>query len=234
MKNLRPAKLLTHHMEDFTETLQPTKFVDSDHPEVMAYAKQVVGTEADPKQQAIKLYYAIRDGFRYDPYHIDLSEEGLKASTMLARGSGYCVEKANLLAATARALGIPSRFGFADVKNHFTSEKLTAALRSDIFAFHGFTELYLDGKWVKATPAFNKGLCEKMGVAPLEFNGEEDSIFQPFSADGSQFMEYVHDHGLFNDIPREYFIETLRKHYPHMFEEKLVIKEEDEEGTFKY
>ena len=26
---------------------------------------------------------------------------------------------------------------------------------TDLFVYHGYAELFLDGKWVKATPAFN-------------------------------------------------------------------------------
>lgn len=204
-------------MENMEQYLRPTAIVDSDNPDVIAYAHKVVGDSTDPVEQVVKLYYAVRDGFRYDPYHVDLSEKGLKASTCLARGSGYCVEKANLMGACARVVGIPSRYGFADVKNHIGSEKLEAALRSDVFAFHGYVELFVDGKWVKATPAFNKELCEMLGVAPLEFDGKEDSIFQENDGSGGMFMEYLYDHGVYDDIPRLYMMEVLHKHYPHLF-----------------
>lgn len=209
-------------MEDLEKNLCATVLVDSNNPDVIAFAHKAIGDSKDPVEQAVKLYYAVRDGFRYDPYDIDLSENGLKASTLLKTGKGYCVEKANLLAACARAAGIPSRFGFADVKNHIGSAKLQEALRSDVFAFHGYTELFLEGKWVKATPAFNKELCERLGVAPLEFNGREDSIFQENDGPEGRFMEYLYDHGTFDDIPREYFIQVLYKHYPHLFPDERM------------
>jgi transglutaminase-like putative cysteine protease len=196
--------------------LRPTTLVDSDNADVMAFAKEVVGNETDETEKAKKLYLAVRDRFPYDYYHIVLTEEAMKASSVLKKGRGYCVEKANLLGAAARAVGIPSRFGFADVINHIGAEKLRALLQTDVFAFHGYVELFLDGKWVKATPAFNKSLCEKLGVNALEFNGREDSVFQEYD-DGIHFMEYIHFHGTFDDIPLDYFIETLRRHYPHLF-----------------
>lgn len=208
--------------EQFEENLKPTQFIDSDNAEVQAFAEQAVGDATDPVEQAVRLYYAVRDGFKYDPYYVDLTEEGLKASTILKRGTGYCVEKANLMAAAARHLGIPSRFGFADVINHIGSTKLRESLKSDVFAFHGYVELYLDGKWVKATPAFNDALCTLMGVAPLEFNGREDSIFQEHETEGG-YMEYLYDHGTFNDIPREYMISVLKKHYPHLLPGDTLI-----------
>lgn len=206
-------------MENLEQYLGPTLFVDSDHPAIIAFANEAVGSSTDPVERAVKLYYAVRDRFPYNPYEVDLSEHGLKASTALLRGYGYCVEKANIVGASARVLGIPSRFGFADVKNHVGTGKLMQVLKSDVMALHGYVELYLNGKWVKATPAFNKALCEKLNVAPLEFNGFDDSIFQENDGDGGRFMEYVYDHGVFADLPRPYMIEVLRSHYPHLFPE---------------
>jgi len=170
------------------------------------------------------LYHAIRDGWRYDPYRIDLRPEAMKASALLTRDHGYCIEKANLLAAAARSLGIPARLGFANVKNHIGTEKLEKLLKTNLMVFHGFTELYLNGKWVKATPAFNKQLCKKLSVKPLDFNGRDDSIFQQYAADGSRFMEYVHNYGHFADVPRDLFIQELRKYYPHVFEKTVAGK----------
>ncbi|NIV15920.1 MAG: transglutaminase, partial [Aliifodinibius sp.] len=92
--------------------------------------------------------------------------------------------------------------------------------KTNIMVFHGYTELHLNGRWVKATPAFNKELCEKLRVAPLEFNGEEDSIFQEYNHEGGKFMEYLHDYGRFPDVPYELFVHELKKHYPHVFEKQ--------------
>jgi transglutaminase-like putative cysteine protease len=206
-------------MENLDQYLTPTTFVDSDHPAIMAFAHEAVGNSSDPVEQAVKLYYAVRDRFPYNPYEVDLSEHGLKASTALLRGYGYCVEKANIMAASARVLGIPSRFGFADVRNHVGTGKLMELLRTDVMALHGYVELYLNGQWVKATPAFNKGLCDKLNVAPLEFDGLEDSIFQENDGEGGRFMEYIFDHGTYPDLPRDYMIQVLRNHYPHLFPE---------------
>ncbi len=206
----------------FQTYLKPGKYINSDHPEVVEFTLQHKGESEDKLRQAVSLYYAVRDGFQYNPFHVDLSEEAMKASDVLRRGYGYCIEKANLLAAAARVIGVPSRIGLADVRNHVGAEKLQKILRSDVFACHGFTELYLNGKWVKATPAFNQSLCEKLGVAPLEFNGLEDSIFQEYDqheGNEKKFMEYLHDHGTFDDVPRELILSLLRKHYPHFFEE---------------
>jgi transglutaminase-like putative cysteine protease len=127
------------------------------------------------------------------------------------------VPKSVLLAALARVVGIPSRLGFADVVNHLASKRLLELMKTDVFAFHGFTELFIEGRWVKATSAFDKKLCERFRVPPLEFDGRNDALLQPFNSDGDQYMEYVRDHGTFADLPFELMMETFREVYPHWF-----------------
>lgn len=204
-------------MESLEKYLKAGKFMDSDHPAVIAYARKMTASIDNKTEMAIALYYAIRDGFKYNPYRMDLRPEGLKASSLLSRDYGYCIEKANLLGACARVVGIPSRLGFANVKNHIGTAKLEKILKTDILVFHGYTELYLNGKWLKVTPAFNKQLCEKLNVAPLEFDGKEDSIFQEYDCKGRKFMEYLYDYGNYPDVPYDLLLKELKKHYPHIF-----------------
>lgn len=199
--------------------LAATPFIDSDNAAVRALAREAAGGETDPKTKAIKLYYAVRDRFLYDPYSVEVSPEGLRASNVIARGKGFCVNKALLLCATARAEGIPARIGLADVKNHLATERLLQMMGTDIFYYHGYAELFLDGKWVKATPAFNLALCEKFRVLPLEFDGETDSIFHAYDADDRRHMEYVADRGAFADMPFAEWREVMLKYYPNLMRE---------------
>jgi len=201
-----------------TAQLAATFFIDSDHSGIVEFASEAVVGCTTPKAKAIAVYRAVRDGWRYDPYTINLSKDALKASDLLHRDHGYCVEKATLLAAVARAVGIPARLGFAKVKNHLGTSKLETLLRTDLLVFHGYTDLFLEGQWVKATPAFNAALCQRFGVEPLEFDGVNDSIFQENTDTGDQFMEYIHDYGVFDDLPRDLYVSELEKHYPHIFE----------------
>lgn len=198
------------------EFLTANPFVDSDHPRVIEYARKHASTEG-PVASAVALYYAIRDGFRYNPWDVSLRAEGFRASEVVARTferGGHCIDKALLLAASARVLGIPSRLHFANVRNHIGTAKLEALLGTDLLVFHGYTELFLEGRWVAATPAFNKELCAYLKVPPLEWDGQSDSIFQAFSPDGTRFMEYVQDHGAFADVPYALMISQWREHYP--------------------
>lgn len=86
-----------------------------------------------------------------------------------------------------------------------------------MFIYHGFVDLYLDGKWVKSTPAFNIELCERFGVLPLEFDGRTDSIFHPYDAEGRKHMEYVNQRGVFADLPFDAFVGELERTYPKYF-----------------
>lgn len=194
--------------------LSPTAIMDADHPSVQAYAAQVL--EQIPENaidKAVALFYAVRDDIWYDPYLPFFRPEHYRASSTLAIGRAFCIGKAALLCALGRACRIPSRLGFADVRNHLATPQLIEFLGSDVFVFHACTEFYLNDQWVKATPAFNLELCRLHNVVPLEFNGREDAIFHPFNAEQQLFMEYIGDHGSFADVPVEKIVAAMRTAY---------------------
>lgn len=196
---------------EMTPYLTPGKFVDSDAPSVIAYAKQHAGDTSDPLAAALRLYIAVRDGIIYDPY-VDLSDpRNFHASGVLAAGRAFCIGKSCLLAASARAIGVPSRLGFADVRNHLTSKRFYEKIKTDKFTWHSYMELYLNGRWVKATPAFDKALCDRVGIKTLEFDGKTDSLLQPFDRSGRKHMEYLQDRGTFADVP----FETIQADFVH-------------------
>lgn len=216
--------------DDPQNYLSPTYFIDSDVSEVIAFAGDYAGDKKTSVEKGIALFYAVRDKIRYDPYRIDLEKkESFKASVIISRGYGYCVAKAIALAAVARASGISSRLGFADVRNHLSTERLRQLMKTDTFIFHGYTELFLEGRWVKATPTFNLSLCDKFGVNPLDFDGRKDSLFHPYDKEGKRHMEYVKDHGPFSDVPYEKIVTYFREYYPAYFQMRNV----EQEGAFE-
>lgn len=199
--------------EEFLPYLAPTAIIDSDHKSIRNYAVENIGGSTEPVEVAVKLYLAVRDGILYDPYAPFYLPEHYRASYVLKRGRSFCVPKASLLCALGRACGIPSRIGFADVRNHLATKQLIEFLGNDLFVYHGFTEFCLEGKWVKATPAFNSDLCKRHHVPPLEFNGREDSIFQPYNLQSQRFMEYVAFHAVYADIPVDQIVAEWEKAY---------------------
>ena len=191
-----------------------TETIESTCAAVVEFTREHIGDAASDIDRAVRLYYAVRDTVRYDPYQIDLTIEGMKASRTLSNKHGWCVSKAVLLAACCRSSGIRSRLGFADVRNHLSTARMRERMQTDIFYWHGYTEMLLEGKWVKATPAFNIELCEKFRLLPLEFDGRTDSLYHPYDAEGNRHMEYVNHRGTYTDLPLEEIIRTFREEYP--------------------
>ncbi len=203
MKYLEATKLLDYHSEEIQEIIQ--EFKDASLSE---------------KEKATAVYLKIRDNWRYNPYVISLDEERYKASKIAKKPDGHCVDKAVLLIAALRALGIPARLRLAKVTNHIAVERLTEKFGTNILTPHGMVDVFLEGQWVKATPAFNKELCALNNVAPLEFDGTTDSVFQEYNDDGAQFMEYLEDYGHFPDVPVDFMLKNLEEHYPEVFDLK--------------
>ncbi len=199
------------------EYLCPASFIDSAHPAVAAFAARVAGSAAEPREKAVRLYRAVRDGILYDPYVPYGELDSYRASAVLARGRGYCVGKAALLAAAARAEGIAARIAFADVRNHLATPRLLELIGSDLFIYHGIAELWLGGRWLKATPTFNLTLCEKFGIEPLEFDGESDAVLHAYDREGRRHMEYVRVRGASADVPAETVMAAMREAYPRLF-----------------
>jgi len=198
------------------EFLAAATYIDSDHPAVVAFSREHAKGDTS-LERAVSLYYAVRDGIRYNPF-LDFSrDEAYRASQCLAAGEGFCIGKAALLAACARASDIPARVGFADVKNHLTTPALRERMGSDLFVYHGFTELFLEGKWVKATPAFNVELCRRFKVKPLEFDGREDSIFHAYDENDRRHMEYLRERGSHADVPVPEIKQAFREAYPALY-----------------
>jgi transglutaminase-like putative cysteine protease len=198
------------------EFLLSAQFIDSANPAVVEFSKKHAAGNTDT-DRAIALYYATRDEIRYNPF-LDFSDpEAFRASAVLSAGEGFCIGKAALLAASARAAGIPARVGFADVKNHLTTPKLAETMGTDLFIYHGYAELHLDDKWVKATPAFNLALCQRFRVKPLEFDGRHDSVFHAFDEDERRHMEYLRDRGSFADVPTAEIQQAFRETYPKFY-----------------
>ncbi len=205
---------MTTPADDPASYLAPTHFIDSDSEVIQALVDKSVNATDSDADKASTLFRTVRDGWRYDPYSVVLDPEQYKASAIAGKDRGFCVPKAILLTAVARAAGIPALIGFADVKNHLSTPRLRELMQTDLFVFHGYAEMFLNGRWLKATPAFNATLCERFGVAPLEFDGKSDALLHAFDGAGHQYMEYVVDRGTFADFPFEQMLSAFREHYP--------------------
>jgi transglutaminase-like putative cysteine protease len=199
------------------ELLRPTPALDFEHASVRAFVGRVTEGAGSPMESASRLFAAVRDEVKYDPYVADMQPHALSASATLERGRAFCVPKAVLYAACLRAVGVPCRLGFSDVTNHLSTQKLIDVLRTRVFAFHGYAVLWNGRAWLKASPAFDAGLCRWFGVAPLTFDGEEDAVLQAYDGSGRAFMEYLTDRGTYDDLPVDEMERVWREVYPHLF-----------------
>lgn len=200
-------------MEQF---LSAARFIDSDAPLVVRFAHDVTADGGSDVDRVQCLFRAVRDAITYDPYVNFADPSNYRASGVLVARRGFCVGKAALLAACARALGIPARVGFADVRNHLTSPRLYERIKSDIFIWHSYAELHVSGRWLKATPAFDAALCERLNLAPLDFDAQSDALFHAFDRAGRRHMEYLKERGTFADVPFGIMVADFVSAYPSL------------------
>ncbi len=212
---------------EYARWLEPTEFLDFEDRAVRRFTAAAIGGASDPVERARRVFTAVRDVIWYDPYTVSEDRRDYRASAVAASSGAYCIPKAVLLTACCRAAGIPARLGFADVRNHLQTASLRRRMGgTDVFVYHGYSSLLLGGRWVKATPAFNRELCARFGVAPLEFDGEHDALLHAFTGDGTRHMEYLQDRGEFDDLPFDEIMEALRANYGRLVTEPAARADE--------
>ena len=197
--------------------VEATFYFDYKSPEIQELVSDFL--HLSEQEKITQLYIAVRDQWRYNPYNIGLTEHFFKASTIYKKKQAHCIDKAILYIAGLRALSIPARLRLAKVSNHIAVEKLEKKLGSYEIAPHGLVEVFSNEKWVKCSPVFNKELCEIYNVAPLDFDGLENSILQEYNKDNAKFMEYIEDYGSFADVPLDFIKEKFKENYPSLYEQ---------------
>ena len=208
-------------MEQLEKYLKPTFTIDSNSRPIRGKADELTRNQNDVASKAKSLFYFVRDQIKYIMHPQITREEYFKASKTLQKGEGYCVQKAVLLTALARAADIPARLGFVDIVNHLLPQKYIALQGTNLFIYHGFTELHLNGKWIKATPAFDFDMCNENQIIPIEFDGENDTLFHPVNQEGKPHIEYTKFHGSYDDLPYTEIINACREVYGQKFVELM-------------
>jgi transglutaminase-like putative cysteine protease len=208
---------------DTSAFLAPTEFVDCRSPQIREFVSGSLGGARDLSEtdKAIRLFDAVRDRIRYNPFDIGTTADDYRASRIAGKPSNYCVPKAILLTAALRAAGVPAAVGFADVRNHLNSPKLAELMGTDLFIYHGYVALWLDGRQFKVTPAFNTEMCERFGVRQLIFDGKSDALFHEFDTNSQRHMEYVNDRGWFADPPIGQLLQDFRTSYPKLWQSSI-------------
>lgn len=225
-------------MEDFSIYLQPTEFFDFDKKIVQNQLKEIIKGLDTVKEKAIALFYWVRDEIKYNmATYLPNSKSNFKASVTLRRKNGFCVSKSILLSSFARAIRIPARIHLVDLINHKVSQRVIEFMGHNIMYYHGYSEFYLNGKWLKLTPSFDKATAIKGGFLPMvEFDGESDAVFPPYDNNGNLFGEYVKDRGVHADLPLEEIDRVFEEKYQKYarYKKGLSINAMKGEEVFKY
>lgn len=124
---------------EWREELQPTIFLQSDHPQVRAAARAAVGDEQNPLGAAQRLRHWVHDSL--DPRPAATLPNALQ---VLETRAGDCNEHAVLYAALARAIGLPAR--------------VVAGLvyQNGSFLYHAWNEVWLGDRWVTVDAIFDQ------------------------------------------------------------------------------
>lgn len=181
--------------------LAETWFLDHADRAIRDFVDEVATQLPSDAARASAIFAEVRDRIWYDPHDVTSDPAGYRASAVLDGAQRWCVPKAVLVSAAARAVGIPARLGFADVRNHLQSRLLAERMGTDVFHWHGYSMLWIDGCWRKASPAFNTELCLRFGTEPLDFDGSADALLHQHAGDGRRHMEYLVDRGSYTDLP---------------------------------
>ncbi|HHW61658.1 MAG TPA: transglutaminase domain-containing protein [Syntrophomonadaceae bacterium] len=205
------------------EYLQATAFLDADHPDIIHQTMQVVSSAQHETEKAVHIFYFVRDQIRYNMYACVADAKTLKASYVLQQGEGWCLQKAILFTAMARAAGIPSQLILTSIKNHKAPPEVWDLMGSNIFFPHAYNLLYLDGRWVKAAATFDADLCRRLEVSAVEFDGRKDAVLPAYDKLGQPFIEYIGPEKAVSDLPLSWILERSMEIYKDYY--KNWIKE---------
>lgn len=212
--NAKKAPKVVEHSE--SETV-----FDYQHPDVQSFVQKALGSEKlNKREAAVKLYYAVRDKIAYMVFNTDISEKGLRASSIVKAGIGFCLHKAILYAATCHSQGIECRIVANRVNNHISTPELQDLVGGEVF-LHWYNEVKIDGKWLKVSPVFNSLLCKLYGLETLEFDGFSDALAQPYSDGGT--MNYIGEPIRFEQPNYQQLIDLVDAHHPNMVTESGTV-----------
>ena len=225
-------------MGNFDIYLQPTEFFDFNKKLVREKALEITEGMETESEKAKALFYWVRDQIKYNMHSYNPAvKANFKASVTLRRKNGFCVSKSIMLSTFARTIGIPARIHLVDLINHKISQKVIDFMGTNVMHYHGYSELYLNNKWVKLTPSFDQGTAIKGGFIPMvEFDGENDAVFASFDNEGRKFGEYVQDRGVHADLPLDDILSVFIEKYPKLvklIKGQIIAPVEDKTLTYK-
>lgn len=125
--------------------LEPTAFIQSDDPAIIAAAREAVGDASDVFTATTRLVHFVY-GYIADEY-VPAYSNALEA---LKSQRGDCTEHSVLFVALARALGIPARVAVG----------IAYWPPGKGFGWHAWAEVYADGGWYTVDPTWDQPIAD--------------------------------------------------------------------------
>lgn len=150
--------------------LASNSLIQSDNPQIVAAARKVAADPAnakDPWQLAVALERYVHQRIT----SADYSQAFDTAAEVMETGQGDCTEHAVLLAALARACGVPARVAIGLVYTEQTGRPA--------FAYHMWNELYVGGRWIPMDATLGRG---GIGAAHLKLAASDLEGASAFSS----------------------------------------------------
>ncbi len=145
-----PAYSIPFQHKNMEEFLESSRFIRSDHPDIIARARTVVGDEKDPVKAA-RLINAWVAGYLEKAPTPAVPD----ALVVLNTKQGDCNEHAVLAVSLARAVGIPARIALGLVH------------MNDGFYYHAWVEYWAGNRWVSGDPLINQFPADPLHVTLL-------------------------------------------------------------------
>lgn len=205
--------------ENNHQYLEPDFYMDFDRPEIAEKVAEITAGALNRTKAGIALFNFVRDRIVYNfaPDLEDASE--MKASETLKRGNGFCTQKAILLAAVMRSIGIPSGIVFQDLRDYKLTHAYVNYLGSDILKMHGLTKIYVPDHWIRIDATLDAELVERNGYRLTQFDGEHEALFPATDRAGHPHFDVLREYGFSHTLEKDKF-----DYYWNIFHQKDYSK----------
>lgn len=194
-------------------SIAATDVIDSDHESVRHLADELTLGAAGDVDRVKALFEWVRDEIRYDMGPVLSERSDWTASSTIDRGYGFCQQKAVLLAAFLRAVGIPSGIGIEVLLDHKIPPHFAEYMGGQHIPLHGYTLAFVEGRWQRIDATLDSALCGRKGYRVVQYAPGSDRQLPTTDLDGKPHVEHLAVLGEWSDLPDEIVAQTLALPY---------------------